>query len=44
MTAGTIMFFGGIIGAVAFLIAMFVVLGNRDKKRKKLLEKIQKSL
>ncbi|MCQ2522366.1 MAG: hypothetical protein MJ105_08305 [Lachnospiraceae bacterium] len=43
MTVGKMMFFGGIAGTIIFLVIMFVILGNRNKNRKKCIEKIQKT-
>lgn len=44
MTVGTIMFYGGIAGAAVFSLLLIITLATTGKKRRKMIEKIQREL
>lgn len=44
ITTGMIMFIGGIAGAVFFLLWLIIVAATAGKKRRKMIDRIQKEL
>ena len=44
MTVGTIMFYGGIAGSAIFLFLLIGILATTGKKRRKMIENIQREM